>query len=104
MPTGTDPTLMKWKLHWGATGSLSIDVEDVVGGESALLTPTTWTPQQLAARPELAGHIALRLDKKTAQQVGNKPVQQMAVSQSDRLGRLVDATGGDKAWCTNCKR
>ncbi len=104
VPLGTDPTLMKWKLHWGPAGSLSLDVEDVVGGESVRLTPTTWTRQQLAARPGLADHIALRLDNRTAQRVGNRPVGQVAVSQADRLGRLVDATGVDKAWCTDCRR
>lgn len=106
LAAGVDPTNRTWKLHWTTSGTLSLDAEDVVGGESALLTLETagWSPAQLAARPALADHLALRVDKKTAQQVGNKPVPAIAVSQHDRLGALVDATGADKAWCTRCKR
>ncbi|MFP5415838.1 MAG: alpha-amylase family glycosyl hydrolase, partial [Actinomycetes bacterium] len=109
VPAGTDPTTLKYKLHWTTAGTLVIDIEDVVGGESALLAadPAGFTAEQVAAQPELADHIALRLDSKTARTVareGGGAAGQMAVSQSTRLGALIDATGVDKAWCTTCRR
>ena len=56
------------------------------------------SPSVLAAHPELAGYLALRLDKKTAKKVPDILKGQVAVGMYDSLNRLLDATGVQIAY------
>ena len=95
VPAGTDPSLLRWRLHWSATGGLAVDAEDLTGGSSAVLTraPRGLPASVVRAHPELAGYLALELDARTAGQVRTILRGQVAVAMYDTTGALVDATG-----------
>lgn len=100
VPDGANPALLRWRLAWSATGGLSVDAEDIVGGSSA---PLTWDPRGLpasvvAAHPELDGYLALRLDDKTAKKVPDILKGQVAVGVFDSVNRVLDATGVQIAY------
>ena len=100
VPDGANPALLRWRLAWSATGGLTVDAEDIVGGSSA---PLAWDPRGLpaavvAAHPELAGYLALRLDDKTAKKVPEILKGQVAVGVFDSVNRLLDATGVQIAY------
>ncbi len=100
VPEGATPALLKWRLAWSADGGLAVDAEDITGGSSAPLTldPDGLDAKVTAAHPELAGYLALRLDKKTAKQVPDILKGQLAVGMYDSLSRLLDATGVQIAY------
>ena len=95
VPSGANLALLNWRLHWSPTGGLAVDAESVTGGPVADLTyDSAWLPAAVvAAHPELKGYLALRLNKKTAEQAGSILQGQVAVARYDDLGRLLDATG-----------
>ncbi len=100
VPEGTIPDLLTWRLAWSPTGGLAVDASDVTGGSSA---PLTYDPKGLpasvvAAHPELAGYLALRLDHRTVKQVPDILKGQVAVGMYDTVGNLVDATGVQIAY------
>ncbi|HEY5178307.1 MAG TPA: pullulanase-type alpha-1,6-glucosidase, partial [Dermatophilaceae bacterium] len=94
VPSGANLALLNWRLHWSPTGGLAVDAESVTGGPVADLTyDSAWLPAAVvAAHPELKGYLALRLNKKTAEQAGSILQGQVAVARYDDLGRLLDAT------------
>ena len=95
VPADANLALLRWRLHWSPTGGLAVDAESVTGGSVADLTydPAGLPAAVLAAHPELKGHLALRLDERTAKQAGSILQGQVAVALYDDLGRLLDATG-----------
>ena len=95
VPAGANLALLNWRLHWSPTGGLAVDAESVTGGSVADLTyDSAGLPGSVvAAHPELKGYLALRLNKKTAEQAGSILQGQVAVALYDDLGRLLDATG-----------
>ncbi len=100
VPDGANPALLKWRLAWSSTGGLTVDAEDITGGSSA---PLRYDPDGLSARvvadhPELAGYLALRLDKKLTREVPEILKGQVAVGMYDSLSRLLDATGVQVAY------
>ena len=51
VPEGATPALLRWRLAWSATGGLSVDAEDIIGGSSAPLTSTpTGSPRRSQQR------------------------------------------------------
>ena len=38
VPAGSEPALLRWRLHWSPDGGLAVDAEDVTGGDDARLT------------------------------------------------------------------
>jgi pullulanase-type alpha-1,6-glucosidase len=99
LPAGTDPATLRWQLHWAADGGLAVDAEAVTGGSVATLTrdPAGLPAALVAEHPELKGAVALRLDKKTAQQLTEILKGQVAVAMYDSTGKLLDATGAQTA-------
>lgn len=95
LPSGLGPDQARWRLHWAPEGGLAVDAETLAGGDSAALTydPAGLPDDVREAFPHLAGHLALRLDRRTARQAGDILTGQVAVAQYDDLGRLTDATG-----------
>jgi pullulanase-type alpha-1,6-glucosidase len=100
VPDGANPALLKWRLAWSATGGLVVDAEDITGGSSAPLRydPAGLSSRVVAAHPELAGYLALRLDRKTTAKVPDILKGQVAVGMYDSLYRLLDATGVQIAY------
>ena len=99
LPAGTDPATLSWRLHWSATGGLAVDAEAVTGGSVATLTrdPAGLPASLVAAHPELAGAVALRLDRSAAKQLPEILKGQVAVAMYDSNGSLLDATGAQTA-------
>ncbi|GAA3688454.1 hypothetical protein GCM10022399_00030 [Terrabacter ginsenosidimutans] len=99
LPAGTDPATLSWRLHWSADGGLAVDAEAVTGGSVASLTrdPAGLPASLVSAHPELAGAVALRLDKKTARLLPEILKGQVAVGMYDSNGMLLDATGAQTA-------
>ena len=99
LPAGTDPATLGWRLHWSADGGLGVDAEAVTGGSVASLTrdPAGLPASLVAAHPELAGAVALRLDKATARKLPEILKGQVAVAMYDSTGSLLDATGAQTA-------
>ena len=95
VPAGTDPALLRWRLHWSKTGGLKVDAETITGGSSADLTrdPAGLPAAVVAAHPELKGYLALRLDARTARQAEEILQGQVAVAEYNTTGALLDATG-----------
>ena len=71
----------------------------MTGGSVATLTrdPAGLPAALVAEHPELKGAVALRLDKKTAQQLPEILKGQVAVAMYDSTGTLLDATGAQTA-------
>ena len=99
LPAGTDPATLDWRLHWSADGGLAVDAEAVTGGSVASLTrdPAGLPASLVAAHPELAGAVALRLDKATAKLMPEILKGQVAVAMYGSTGQLLDATGAQTA-------
>ena len=99
LPAGVDPATLRWRLHWSADGGLAVDAEAVTGGSVATLTrdPAGLPASLVEQHPELKGAVALRLDKKTAQQLAEILKGQVAVAMYDSTGKLLDATGAQIA-------
>ncbi len=94
VPAGTDPALTTWDLAWSPTGGLAVDAEAITGGSSAALEYAGQLPAALVtAHPELAGYLALTVDKKTVRKVPEILKGQLAVGVFDSIHRLLDATG-----------
>jgi pullulanase-type alpha-1,6-glucosidase len=95
VPAGTDPALLKWRLHWSRTGGLAVDAETVTGGSVTDLTrdPAGLPAAVVTAHPELKGYLALRVDSRTARQAEEILQGQVAVAEYDSGGALLDATG-----------
>lgn len=87
-----DAARLEFRLHWGASGSLAVDAEDITGGKSALLRyDKRGLPDRvLAARPELTGYLALRVDADTSRKLPGIAAGDVAVG-GYAGGRLVDA-------------
>ena len=99
LPAGTDPATLAWRLHWSSDGGLGLDAEAVTGGSVATLTrdPGGLPASLVADHPELAGAVALRLDKQTARLLPEILKGQVAVAVYDSTGLLLDATGAQSA-------
>ena len=99
LPAGVDPATLEWRLHWAVDGGLAVDAEAVTGGETATLTrdPAGLPDSVTQAHPEVAGYVALRLDKKTAKRMEDILTGQVAVAMYDATGALLDATGAQTA-------
>ncbi len=95
IPAGANPALLKWRLHWSPTASLSIDAEDLPGGTSAGLAydPAGLPASVTKAHPELAGYAALRLGSTVGRMAGTILRGQVAVAMYANDGSLLDATG-----------
>ncbi len=100
VPEGTDPRLLSWRLAWSRDGGLAVDAEAVTGGSEARLTyDAKGLPKKVVtAHPELAGYLALRLDRPTQRLVPDILQGQVAVGEYDTLGRLQDATSVQIAY------
>ncbi len=97
VPQGTDPALLRWRLHWSPSARLAMDAETITspdGGQASLTRDPAGLPAAvLAAHPELEGYHALRLDRAASRQAPEILRGQVAVGMYDHLGRLQDATG-----------
>lgn len=94
VPEGTDPALLDWALTWGREGQLALDAETVTGGTGTVpLTPTELPDNVVAAQPELAGGLALRVDKHTTRQAGDILGGQVVIAAADDTRGIVTATG-----------
>ena len=94
IPAGTDPALLRWRLHWSPTANLAVDAETLGGSSAELTRDAAGLPEAVvAAHPELKGYLALRLDSKTAKQADDILRGQVAVAMYDTTGSLLDATG-----------
>ena len=73
-------------------GALEVDAEDITGGESAVLSydPRGLPDAVVAAHPELAGQLALRVDRDTSRRLPGIASGDVAVGVYSG-GRLVDA-------------
>ncbi|MCB0910406.1 MAG: alpha-amylase [Propionibacteriaceae bacterium] len=87
-----DPSRLGFRLAWGPTGALEVDAEDITGGESAVLSydPRGLPDAVVAAHPELAGQLALRVDRDTSRRLPGIASGDVAVGVYSG-GRLVDA-------------
>jgi hypothetical protein len=87
-----DPALLQFRLHWGATGSLELDAEDISGGSSVILRydPRGLPAAVTSAHPELKDYLALRVPRATARQLPQLAAGDVAVG-AYANGRLVDA-------------
>ncbi|MGC3994333.1 MAG: alpha-amylase family glycosyl hydrolase [Propionicimonas sp.] len=87
-----DPSRLDFRLAWGATGSLSVDAEDITGGDSAVLhyDKAGLPASVLTAHPELTGYLALRVDRDTSRLLPGLASGDVAVGAYSG-GRLVDA-------------
>ena len=105
VPAGSDPAQLQWRVYWGASGSLAVDTEAVTGGSVADLTyePAGLPAAVVAARPELAGSVALRVPKTLSRQAGALARGQVALGVFDSTGRLLDATGVDASAVAGTK-
>ncbi|MER7071655.1 pullulanase-type alpha-1,6-glucosidase [Terrabacter sp. NPDC000476] len=99
VPEGADPATLEWRLHWARSGGLGVDAEAVTGGEVATLTrdPAGLPAAVVEAHPELAGAVALRVDRRTAARMPEILQGQVAVALYDVDGVLLDATGTQAA-------
>ena len=94
IPAGTDPALLRWRLHWSPTANLAVDAETLGGSSAELTRDAAGLPEAVvSAHPELKGYLALRLDSKTAKQAEDILRGQVAVAMYDTTGSLLDATG-----------
>lgn len=93
-----EPAQLEFRLHWGADGSLELDAEDITGGDSALLRlDRRGLPDAVVAdHPELAGQLALRVDRATRRLLPGITAGDLAVGVYAG-GRLVDAGAVDAA-------
>lgn len=87
-----DPSRLEFRVHWGATGSLAVDAEDITGGRSAVLhRDARGLPASiLTAHPELTGYLALRVEPGTSRLLPGLASGDVAVGAYSG-GRLVDA-------------
>jgi pullulanase-type alpha-1,6-glucosidase len=94
LPAGLTAAQVSWRLHWSPTAGLAVDDEAVTGGSSSGLgyDPKGLPASVVAAHPELAGYLALRVPRATARGADAILRGQVAVAQYDDLGRLTDAT------------
>ena len=95
VPAGVDPRALTWRLHWSASGGLTVDEEDLTPGDSARLRfDPAGLPASVTDRfPALKGYLALRLDPATARRAPAILTGQVAVAEYDDAGVLLDATG-----------
>jgi glycosidase len=96
-PTTTlpsDPAWLEFRLHWGAAGALSVDAEDITGGDSAVLhyDPRGLPASVVAGLPdhESTSYIALRVERSTSRKLPSIASGDVAVG-AYFTGRLVDA-------------
>ena len=84
-----------YRLHWAPEGGLTIDAEDLPGGESAALTVDKYgLPADLVAEyPHLEGYIALRVPEEAAAEAAEILRGQVAVARHSASGSVADATG-----------
>lgn len=85
----------RYRLHFAPEGGLTVDAEDIPGGESVALTvDPDGLPQDLREQyPHLANYIALRVDDATAAKAAELLTGQLAVGRYATSGALRDATG-----------
>ncbi len=95
IPAGADPANLSWRVHWTRPGSLRLDTEAIVGGHVSDLVPATaWPAALLAAEPELANYLPLRVPSSVVPRLrGLTTDGEIAVGMYDVTGLLVDATG-----------
>jgi pullulanase-type alpha-1,6-glucosidase len=95
LPSGVQPELLNWRLHWSRTGGLAVDDETLTGGHMAALSyESAGLPAAvLAAHPELTGYVALRIPPATVRDMPRILQGQVAVAMYDVTGILLDATG-----------
>ncbi|MCA0296674.1 MAG: hypothetical protein LCH96_15450 [Actinobacteria bacterium] len=90
----SDPAWLEFRLHWGASGSLAVDAEDITGGDSAVLRydPHGVPASVLAGLPDsdTVSYIALRVDRSTSRRLPGIASGDVAVG-AYFTGRLVDA-------------
>jgi glycosidase len=87
-----EPSRLEFRLHWAGPDELAADAEDITGGDQALLRydPHGLPATVLSAHPELANHIALRVDRPTTGKLPGIAAGEVAVGAYSG-GRLVDA-------------
>jgi glycosidase len=89
-----DPAWLEFRLHWGPTGSLAVDAEDITGGDSAVLRydPRGLPSSVLASLPNAStvSYIAVRVDRSTSRRLPGIASGDVAVG-AYFTGRLVDA-------------
>ncbi len=84
-----------YRLHYSATGGLSLNETGVIGGASLTLTrdPNGLSAAQRAKFPHLAGFTALKLGATDAATLATVLKGQIAISAVDTSGRPIDASG-----------
>jgi glycosidase len=89
---GVDPSRLEFRLHWGSSGALAVDAEDITGGDSAVLRydKAGLPAAVLTAHPELTGSVALRLERSTSRLLPGLASGEVAVGVY-LGGRLVEA-------------
>jgi hypothetical protein len=70
LPTGVQPELLRWRVHWSYDGGLGLDEETVTGGQMADLSydPAGLPTALVEAHPELDGYVALRVARRQSRQ------------------------------------
>ncbi|MGF1651746.1 MAG: pullulanase-type alpha-1,6-glucosidase [Actinomycetales bacterium] len=92
-----DPRTLRFRLHGAPDGGLAIDGTAITGPAGStsvrLGHDSDGLPEELRERfPHLAGHAALRIDRRDRDTAAELLTGQLAVSVSDGAGRLVDAS------------
>lgn len=87
-----DPSRLTFRLAWGAPGELAVDAEDITGGRSAVVRydPRGLPDSVVATHPELAGQLALQVERDTSRLLPGIASGEVALGVYWG-GRLVDA-------------
>ncbi len=84
-----------YTLYYSPTGSLTLGVQGITGGEALPLTFSRAGPGDAVLKkfPHMAGFVALKLSPEAVAKVPDILKGQIAVMAQDKNGKLVDATG-----------
>ncbi len=95
VPAGSEPALLRWRLHWSPDGGLAVDAEDVTGGDDARLTRVAGGPARCGPRraPRARGLPRAAAPARAPARRARDPAGQVAVGLYDSTDRLLDATG-----------
>ena len=96
VPAGSEPALLRWRLHWSPDGDLAVDAEDVTGGDVGPADRVAGGPARRRCSRRTPSSRATSLCGSRAGSAGDVPEilrGQVAVGLYDATNRLLDATG-----------